>query len=157
MKTLALFAVLAAGAMAQAPAAASTPAPAREPGLYATINTSMGAITARLFERETPLTVRNFIALVRGTKAFRDPKSGQMVRRPFYNGIAIHRVIPNFMIQIGDLIGDGTYNPGFTIKDEFIPALTFDQPGRLGMANIEEPNTGACQFFITEVPTPHLN
>lgn len=131
--------------------------PLPEPGLYAVINTSMGVITARLFEKETPITVRNFSALARGTKAFADPKTGQMIRRPFYNGVKVHRVIPNFMIQIGDLKGDGTYNPGFTIKDEFVPTLTFDQPGRLAMANIGKPNTGGTQFFITEVPTPHLN
>jgi peptidyl-prolyl cis-trans isomerase A (cyclophilin A) len=156
MKTAVLLAVLASVLAGQTPSP-QAPAGSREPGLYAVIATSMGTITARLFEKETPLTVRNFTSLVRGLKAFRDPKTGEMVRRPFYNGIKIHRVMPGFMIQIGDLFGDGTYNPGFTIKDEFLPALKFDQPGRLAMANIGEPNTGGCQFFITEVPTPHLD
>jgi cyclophilin family peptidyl-prolyl cis-trans isomerase len=80
-----------------------------------------------------------------------------MVRRPFYNGVTFHRVIPDFMIQTGDPTGSGAYDPGFTIRDEFHPSLKFDRPGRLGMANTGEKNTGNCQFFITEVPTPHLN
>lgn len=131
--------------------------PPREAGLYARIETSMGTLTARLFEKEAPKTVENFVALARGTKAFRDPKSGQMARRPFYNGIQIHRVIPGFMIQMGDPTGSGTYDPGFTVPDEFDPALRFDRPGRLGMANTGDKNSGNCQFFITEAPAPHLN
>ncbi len=134
---------------AQAPAA-------REPGLYATLNTTMGPMTVRLFEKEAPITVKNFVDLARGRKSWRDP-SGQMVRKPLYNGVTFHRVIPGFMIQTGDPTGTGAGNVGFTIKDEFHPALKFDVPGRLGMANIGQPNTGSSQFFITEVPTPHLN
>jgi len=117
----------------------------------------MGNITARLFEKETPVTVRNFSALARGLKAWKDPKTGQMVRRPLYNNITFHRVIPNFMIQTGDPSGTGSGDCGFTIKDEIVPSLKFDQPGRLGMANIGSPNTGACQFFITETAYPSLN
>ena len=139
------------------PAQQAQPAPlAREPGLYATINTTMGAITVRLFENEAPITVRNFVDLARGRKGWIDPKTGQKVYRPFYNGVTFHRVIPGFMIQGGDPTGTGAYNPGFTIKDEFHPSLKFDVPGRLAMANAG-PNTGNCQFFITEAPTPHLN
>jgi len=130
--------------------------PAREPGLYATITTTMGAITVKLFENEAPITVRNFVDLARGRKGWIDPKTGQKVFRPLYNGVTFHRVIPNFMIQGGDPTGTGAYDPGFTIKDEFHPSLRFDVPGRLAMANAG-PNTGNCQFFITEVPTPHLN
>jgi len=140
----------------QAPAGAGA-APALEPGLYAIFRTSMGNITARLFEKETPVTVRNFSALARGLKAWKDPKTGQMVRRPLYNNITFHRVIPNFMIQTGDPSGTGSGDCGFTIKDEIVPSLKFDQPGRLGMANIGSPNTGACQFFITETAYPSLN
>ncbi len=141
---------------AQAPAGTSA-APALEPGLYAIFRTSMGTITARLFEKETPMTVRNFSALARGLKAWKDPKTGQMVRRPLYNNITFHRVIPNFMIQTGDPTGSGSADCGFTIKDEIVPALKFDQPGRLAMANIGSRNTGACQFFITETAYPSLN
>ena len=93
MLRLSLFAVTAVGIMlAQAPPAAEKPA--REPGLYATINTSLGAITVQLFEKEAPITVRNFRGLATGTKEFPDPKTKAMVKRPFYNGIAFHRVIP---------------------------------------------------------------
>ena len=148
---------LAAQTPPAAPADAAQPKPARENGLYAVMTTSQGVITLRLFEKETPITVRNFTGLVRGTKEFRDPKTGQMVKRPFYTGIAFHRVIPGFMIQVGDPIGKGTYDAGYTIKDEFRPDLKFDQPGRVGMANIEQPNTGSTQIFITESPQMHLN
>jgi peptidyl-prolyl cis-trans isomerase A (cyclophilin A) len=144
-------------ATAAAVGATSTAAPAREPGLYAIFNTSMGTITARLFEKETPLTVKNFAALARGTKPWKDPKSGAMAAKPLYNGITFHRVIPNFMIQTGDPTGTGSHDCGFTIKDEIVPTLKFDQPGRLGMANVGSPNTGGCQFFITEVPYASLN
>lgn len=100
MKTTVALLALLAGAFAQTPPAAAPPAaPAAEPGLYATINTSMGAIKVRLFEKEAPITVRNFTALSRGTKAWRDQKTGQMVTRPLYPGTTFHRVIPNFMIR----------------------------------------------------------
>ena len=139
-------------AKAEAPAK-----PARENGLYAVMNTTLGPITLRLFEKETPITVRNFTGLVRGTKEFRDPKTGQMVKRPFFSGITFHRVIPGFMIQAGDPTGQGNYNPGYTIADEFVPTLKFDVPGRLAMANIGEPHTGSTQFFITDGTPAHLN
>jgi peptidyl-prolyl cis-trans isomerase A (cyclophilin A) len=152
---IAIFAVSAqTGGQLTAPPPGS---PAREPGLYVRFETTMGNITAKLFETETPLTVKNFVDLAEGRKAFKDPATGQMVRRPLYNGVTFHRVIPGFMLQTGDPTGTGAYDAGFTVPDEFTPALKFDRPGRLGMANIGQKNTGSCQFFITEVPTPHLN
>ncbi len=155
--TIGLFVIL-AGALAQTPPAAAPAAtPAREPGLYATIKTSMGSITVKFYEKEAPITVKNFVGLARGTKAWKDPKTGKMVNRPLYAGTVFHRVIPDFMIQGGDPLGTGMGDPGFTIPDEFVPSLTFDKPGRLAMANIGQPHTGGSQFFITEVPTPHLN
>jgi cyclophilin family peptidyl-prolyl cis-trans isomerase len=161
MKTIFGLFVLMAGALAQTPPAATpaapAAAPAQEPGLYATFNTSMGAITVKLFEKEAPITVKNFAALARGAKEWKDPKTGQMVKRPLYSGTVFHRVIPNFMIQGGDPLGTGMGDPGFTIPDEFVSTLKFDIPGRLAMANIGQPHTGGSQFFITEVPTPHLN
>lgn len=134
--------------------------PARENGLYATIHVShggqpMGAIVLKLYELESPVTVRNFVDLALGRKAWTDPKTGARVRRPLYNGLTFHRVIPGFMIQGGDPLGNGMGGTD-PIKDEFHPTLKFDIPGRLAMANAG-PNTGSCQFFITEVPTPHLN
>jgi len=145
-------------------AAQQTPAqeskPARENGLYATIQVShggqpMGAIVFKLYELESPVTVRNFVDLALGRKAWTDPKTGARVRRPLYNGLTFHRVIPGFMIQGGDPLGNGTGGTD-VIKDEFHPSLKFDIPGRVAMANAG-PNTGSCQFFITEAPTPHLN
>jgi len=154
MKTIIGLLATLAGALAQAPPAAP---PAREPGLYATINTTQGAIVVKFFEKEAPITVRNFVGLARGTKAWKDPKTGLMVmKRSLYNGTIFHRVIPNFMIQGGDPLGTGLGGPGFVIPDEFSPDLKFDVPGRLAMAN-SGPHTGGSQFFITEVPTPHLN
>jgi len=140
-------------AFAQAPA--HTPTQPRDPGLYATIRTSLGAFTVRLFEQETPVTVRNFVDLALGRKRWPDPITGPMVMRPFYDGLTFHRVIKGFMIQGGDQLGNGN---GATevIPDELLPSLQFDVPGRLAMAN-SGPNTSSCQFFVTEVPTPHLN
>jgi cyclophilin family peptidyl-prolyl cis-trans isomerase len=153
-RILAAIGLLAGSLAAQTPPAQ---APARSPGLYATIHTSMGDITTILFEKEAPITVKNFIDLEKGRKAWKDQKTGEMVRRPLYSGTIFHRVIPGFMIQGGDPRGNGTGDPGFTIKDEFVPSLTFAKHGMLAMANIGEPNTGGCQFFITVAPTPHLN
>lgn len=160
---LALVASVVVCAQTPAPTAASQPAapaekPApREPGLYATFNTSMGTIVCILYEKQAPITVRNFTALARGGKAWTDPKTGQKVMRPLYTGLTFHRVMPRFMIQGGDPTGTGMGDGGLRpIPDEIVPTLTFDQPGRLAMAN-RGPGTGTCQFFITEVPTPHLN
>ena len=129
--------------------------PAREPGLYATITTSMGTIVAKLFEEESPKTVKNFADLAMGRKTWVDPKTQARVKRPLYNGLIFHRVIPGFMIQTGDPEGTGMGGTD-VIPDEFHPSLMFDRPGRLGMANAGL-GTGSSQFFITEVPTPHLN
>lgn len=129
----------------------------RKPGLYATLETSMGTIVLRLFEKETPITVENFVGLATGKKEWTHPQTGKkMVNTPYFDGIIFHRVIPSFMIQTGDPLGVGVGGPGYTIPDEFDRKLKFDRPGRLGMAN-SGPNTGGSQFFITHVPTPHLN
>jgi peptidyl-prolyl cis-trans isomerase A (cyclophilin A) len=128
----------------------------RDPGEYATINTSMGPIVCLLYRSQAPLTVANFVALARGTKLWTEPKTGQQVKRPLYTGTIFHRVIPGFMIQGGDPLGSGMGDPGYKFKDEISPMLKFDQPGRLAMAN-SGPNTNGSQFFITDAPTPHLN
>ncbi len=158
LATIGLLCLFTFGVFAQAPPAAAPaapPPPAREPGLYATIVTNHGAITVKLFEKESPITVRNFTGLALGRKAWTDPKTGQRVTRPLYNGLTFHRVIPGFMIQGGDPLGNGTGGTD-AIPDEFHPSLKFDRPGRLAMANAG-PKTGSCQFFITEVPTPFLD
>jgi len=159
---IALFASTALLAQTPPAPAAAKPAaptaPAREPGTYATFNTSLGTIVCILYEKESPITVKNFIALARGgTKAWTDPKTGQKTTRALYTGTIFHRVIPGFMIQGGDPMGTGMGDGGMApIPDEFHPSLKFDKPGRLAMANAGL-RTGTCQFFITEVPTPHLD
>jgi peptidyl-prolyl cis-trans isomerase A (cyclophilin A) len=132
--------------------------PVIEPtGPTAVLDTSMGRITCRLFATEAPLTVANFIALAEGTKPWTDPVSKiKMTGKPFYDGTTFHRVIPDFMIQGGDPTGTGTGDPGYMFADEFDPNLNFDVPGRMAMAN-SGPGTNGSQFFITEVPTTHLN
>jgi cyclophilin family peptidyl-prolyl cis-trans isomerase len=114
-------------------------------------------ITALLFEKETPKTVRNFVALARGTQPWVDPKARKVVQRPLYENLIFHRVIPNFMIQTGDPTETGAHNCGYVLNDEIVPDLKFDKPGRLAMANTGTPNSGACQFFITEDPYPAGN
>jgi peptidyl-prolyl cis-trans isomerase A (cyclophilin A) len=100
--------------------------------------------------------VENFVGLAEGTKPFADPRGGQEVKRPFYDGLVFHRVIPEFMIQGGCPLGSGTGGPGYEFEDEIGPDNRFDRPGLLAMAN-RGPGTNGSQFFITEVPTPHLN
>jgi peptidyl-prolyl cis-trans isomerase A (cyclophilin A) len=144
---------------ATAPVVEQIPLP-DEPGEYVVFNTTMGRIIARLYEKETPITVANFVGLARGTKTFTDEKTNVPVRRPFYNGLTFHRVIPKFMIQGGDPLGNGVGGGGVkNIPDEFVDSLTFDKPGVLAMANVGRPNTGGCQFFITTTDSlpVHLN
>jgi peptidyl-prolyl cis-trans isomerase A (cyclophilin A) len=121
------------------------------------MDTSMGRITCQFFQKQAPKTVANFIALAQGTKDWSDPTTKKAQHnKPLYDGTTFHRVIPEFMIQGGDPQGTGEGDPGYTFEDEFDPGLNFDVPGRLAMAN-SGPNTNGSQFFITEVPTEHLN
>lgn len=129
---------------------------ARTPGTYAILNTTEGTIVCRLFEQEAPKTVQNFVDLAEGKREWRHPSTGKKSTDRLYDGTIFHRVIPNFMIQGGDPEGTGEGGPGYSFEDEFSPDLNFDVPGRLAMAN-SGPNTNGSQFFITEVPTPHLN
>jgi cyclophilin family peptidyl-prolyl cis-trans isomerase len=123
----------------------------------AVFDTTAGKMRCTLFEKQTPETVANFIGLATGTKDWKNPVSHVTKHNtPLYDGTIFHRVIPNFMIQGGDPAGNGSGDPGYTFKDEIVSGLTFDRPGRLAMAN-SGPNTNGSQFFITEVPTPHLN
>ena len=132
----------------------------RGPGLYMTFETSMGKIHCKLFEKEAPLTVRTIVGLATGKLSYIDPKTKQKVTgNRFYDGLIFHRVEPRFMIQGGDPLGTGygaPEGPGFPFKDEFVPTLRFDVPGRLAMANAGA-DTNGSQFFITEDRAPELN
>jgi peptidyl-prolyl cis-trans isomerase A (cyclophilin A) len=124
--------------------------------VHATFQTSLGEIVVKLLPEKAPKTVANFVGLAEGTREWKDPRSGQSVKRPLYDGTVFHRVIPDFMIQGGDPLGTGTGGPGYKFEDEIGPDNRFDKAGLLAMANAG-PNTNGSQFFITEVPTPHLN
>jgi peptidyl-prolyl cis-trans isomerase A (cyclophilin A) len=152
-KILCVFLAIAWSAMAQVPA---NEAPKYPPGLYAVINTSAGEITAQLFEKEAPVTVRVFIGLARGTQPWLDPKTKKPATRPLYENLIFHRVIPDFMIQTGDPTETGAHNCGVKLPDEFAGDLKFDRAGRLAMANAG-PGTAGCQFFITEDKYPDGN
>jgi len=139
--------------LAALPMAAQS-APAKPTAVF---HTTAGDLTCELFPDKAPKTVANFVGLAQGTKDWKDPKSGKTMHGvSLYSGTIFHRVIPNFMIQGGDPLGNGSGGVGYTFEDEFVEGLTFDRPGRLAMAN-SGPKTNGSQFFITEVPTPHLN
>jgi peptidyl-prolyl cis-trans isomerase A (cyclophilin A) len=122
--------------------------------LVADIQTSMGTFNCTLLSEQAPNTVANFVGLARGLRDFWDPVAGSWTRRPFFDGSVFHRVIPDFMIQGGDIIRSGRGGPGYEIADENV--TDHNSAGLLCMAN-HGPNTGGSQFFITETPRPHLN
>ena len=124
--------------------------------LTATLRTNPGPIVIRLLPDHAPRTVRNFVDLAQGGREWTDPRTGRVTTGRLYDGTIFHRVIPNFMIQGGDPLGTGTGGPGYQFADEFHPELQFDRPYLLAMANAG-PGTNGSQFFITTVPTPHLN
>jgi peptidyl-prolyl cis-trans isomerase A (cyclophilin A) len=124
--------------------------------MIATFDTNRGTFKVKLFNDKAPKTVENFVGLATGTKEFTDPKSGEKVKRPFYDGLVFHRVIKDFMIQGGCPVGAGTGGPGYRFADEFHPELKHNKPGLLSMAN-SGPGTNGSQFFITTVPTPWLD
>jgi peptidyl-prolyl cis-trans isomerase A (cyclophilin A) len=129
---------------------------ARDPGVYAHFSTTDGDFVVRLFDKEAPKTVENFVGLAEGTKPWTDPKTNQQVTRPFYDGLIFHRVIDGFVIQGGCPMGNGMGGPGYRFPDEFGKGLKHDRVGILSMANAG-PNTNGSQFFITLGPTPHLD
>lgn len=138
-------------------AVAQPPQPGTKDQPVAIFETSLGEIRCPLFPKAAPVTVANFIGLSKGTKDWTQPRTGKKMHGvALYNSTIFHRVIPNFMIQGGDPLGNGTGDPGYKFKDEIVSSLTFDQPGRLAMAN-SGPNTNGSQFFITTVATPWLN
>jgi peptidyl-prolyl cis-trans isomerase A (cyclophilin A) len=128
--------------------------------LTATLQTSQGTITIRLFPDHAPKTVRNFVELAEGGREWTDPRTRQVTKDKLYDGTIFHRVIPQFMIQGGDPLGTGTGSPGYQFDDEIHPDLTFDRPYLLAMANSGirgGRGTNGSQFFITVAPTYWLN
>jgi peptidyl-prolyl cis-trans isomerase A (cyclophilin A) len=133
--------------------------------LYARLHTTQGEIIVRLEEERTPETVASFVGLALGTIDWKDPKTNKgMKGTPMYDGVRFHRVIPGFMVQVGDprsrypelKSGWGAGDPGYRFADEIVRELRHDGPGVLSMANAG-PRTNGSQFFITEGPTPHLD
>ena len=122
----------------------------------ATIDTNKGQIQVELFPNHAPKTVRNFVGLATGDIEWTDPATGKKRNDPLYQNVIFHRIIQGFMLQGGDPLGQGTGGPGYQFADEIHPELSFDRPYLLAMANAG-PNTNGSQFFITTVPTPHLN
>ena len=129
---------------------------ARQPGTYAKFDTSEGTIVCRLFEKEAPKTVQNFVDLAEGKRDWTHPVSNKKSKDRLYDGTIFHRVIPNFMIQGGDPAGSGLGGPGYQFEDETRGSPhKFDKSGKLAMANAG-PNTNGSQFFITVAPTAWL-
>ena len=126
----------------------------------AILHTTKGDVTLNLFGNHAPKTVANFTELASGTREFDDPKTGQKVTRPFFDGLGFHRIIRQFMIQGGCPLGTGTGGPGYTFDDEIHPELQFDKPYLLAMANAGKrmgKGTNGSQFFITVAPTQYLH
>ncbi|HET7186323.1 MAG TPA: peptidylprolyl isomerase [Terriglobales bacterium] len=129
---------------------------ARQPGTYANLETSEGTIVCRLFEKDAPKTVQNFVDLAEGKREWTHPVTHQKSTNRLYDGTIFHRVIPGFMIQGGDPAGTGFGGPGYRFEDETKGSPhKFDKPGKLAMANAG-PNTNGSQFFITVAATPWL-
>jgi peptidyl-prolyl cis-trans isomerase A (cyclophilin A) len=133
--------------------------------LYARLHTTQGEVVVRLEEERTPKTVASFVGLATGTIDWKDPKTNKgMLGTPMYDGVRFHRVIPGFMVQVGDpqsrhldmKSGWGRGGPGYRFGDEIVRELKHDAAGVLSMANAG-PGTNGSQFFITEGPTPHLD
>jgi peptidyl-prolyl cis-trans isomerase A (cyclophilin A) len=121
-----------------------------------------GTMKAQLFPDKAPETVTNFVELAEGTKQFKEydekrGKIGSITVRPFYDGLTIHRLVPNYVVQGGCPFGTGRGGPGHFINDEFHPDLKHNAPGILSMANTGKKNSGGSQFFITLKELPHLN
>jgi peptidyl-prolyl cis-trans isomerase A (cyclophilin A) len=154
-------------APASSPAPRTRP-PAENPGpwqqkalngqnLYATLETNQGNIVVKLFSKDAPLTVANFVGLATGEQTWTDPKTGEVKKNtPLYKDVIFHRVIPGFMIQGGDPLGMGSGSPGYNFEDEFQSGRGFDKTGLLAMAN-RGPETNGSQFFITTSTPQHLN
>src|ERR1700692_302988 len=124
--------------------------------LTATLATTQGTVTVRLFPDHAPKTVRNFVELAEGGRQWTDPNTGQATTGKLYDGTIFPRIIPDFMIQGGDPLASGRGGPGYKFADEIHPDLRFDRPYLLAMANAG-PGTNGSQFFIPAAPPPRLH
>jgi cyclophilin family peptidyl-prolyl cis-trans isomerase len=144
-----LFAAALAAALAAVLPLRAAPADGLPDGLYAEFGTPRGTVVCELFFRQTPLTVTSFVGLAEGTL-------GPAPRKPYFDGVTFHRVVPDFVVQGGDPAGTGNGGPGYTIPDEVQPGLRHDRAGMLSMANLG-PDTNGSQFFFTLRETDRLN
>jgi len=127
--------------------------------MEATLHTNLGDIRLELYPEQAPETVSNFVGLATGQKAWTDPRTGAESHAPLYDNVIFHRIIPGFMIQGGDPLGNGTGGPGYKFDDEIHPELDFTQPYKLAMANagtMMGKGTNGSQFFITVGATTWL-
>ncbi len=128
----------------------------KKDGLYAVLTTNLGNIVCELYYDKAPVTVGNFIGLAEGKIEYKDPKTEKKIKGFYYDGLIFHRIIKDFIIQSGDILGNGTGGPGYSFVDEFDGSLKHDSPGILSMAN-SGPNSNGSQFFITLNSTPYLD
>ena len=124
--------------------------------VYAVVLTSMGSFDIKLFHTHAPKTVTHFISLAKGLKEIVDVETRKKVTRRYYDGLTIHRVVPGFLIQGGDPLGNGTGGPGVSVDQEIHPDLEFDEVGIVAMASPKGEKVGG-QFFITLSPQTDLN
>jgi peptidyl-prolyl cis-trans isomerase A (cyclophilin A) len=124
--------------------------------LLAELTTDAGKLRCELFEDKAPKAVANFVGLARGLRPFKDPKAGEWVKRPAYDGTSFHRIVKGFMIQGGDPMGTGAGEPGYIFEDEVWAGAAHDRRGLLCMAN-RGPNTNGMQFFILDGAARHLD
>ena len=127
-------------------AATSAPLP---DGLYAEITTERGVVVAEIYFQKAPMTSASFVGLAEGTL-------GPVPRKPFYDGLKFHRVVPGFVVQGGDPTGTGSGDAGYSYPDEIVPGLRFDKPGVLSIANSGS-DTNGSQFCFILAPAPRLN
>ncbi|MEZ4335972.1 MAG: peptidylprolyl isomerase [Sandaracinaceae bacterium] len=125
--------------------------------LVVEIGTTFGTVLCELYADRAPNTVANFVGLARGLRPWWDARAGEWRRTPYYDDLTFHRVVPGFLIQGGDYLGDGTGTIGYTIEDEPHDTLAHDRAGQLCMANHDGPNSAGAQFFITDGPAPQLD
>ena len=133
------------GAFLSTAAFAATPAPEQtgpEKGRTVVIETSKGTIKFALYEKDAPITTKNFV---------------ELVERKFYDGLKFHRVVPGFVIQGGDPLGNGQGQSEKKIKLEVSPKLKHDAAGVVAMARRPDPDSASCQFYITLAATPQLD